>query len=45
MEGGVRTSTLVAVTSSRVAVVPHAAMDRSQLHELAAGHRREDQRA
>jgi hypothetical protein len=45
MEGGVRTSSLVAVTRSRVAVVPHSAMDRSQLRELAQGHRREDQRA
>ena len=45
LEGGVRTSSLVAVTKSRVAVVPHAAMDRSQLHELAKGHGREDPQA
>jgi hypothetical protein len=45
LEGGVRTSTLVAVTKSRVAVVPHAAMDRAQLHELAKGHGQEDQQA
>jgi hypothetical protein len=45
LEGGVRTSTLVAVTKSRVAVVPHSAMDRAQLHELAQGHGREDQQA
>ncbi|HEY5097815.1 MAG TPA: cyclic nucleotide-binding domain-containing protein [Acidimicrobiales bacterium] len=45
IEGGVRTSTLVAVTDSRVAVVPHQAMDRDQLHELAEGHRRESQQA
>jgi hypothetical protein len=45
MEGGVRTSTLVAVTNARVALVPHSAMDRAQLDELAQGHRREDQRA
>ncbi len=45
IEGGERTSTLVAVTDSRVAVVPHQAMDRGQLHELAQGHRRESQQA
>lgn len=45
IEGGTRTSTLVAVTNSRVAVVPHEAMDSSQLHELAEGHRIEEARA
>jgi hypothetical protein len=45
IEGGTRTSTLVAVTASRVAVVPHEAMDTSQLHELAEGHRIEEARA
>lgn len=42
MEGGVRTSTLAAVTKSRVAVVPHEVLDPDQLHELAQGHRSED---
>jgi hypothetical protein len=45
MEGGTRTSTLVAVTASRVAVVPHEIMDSSQLHELSQGHRIEESRA
>jgi len=45
IEGGTRTSTLVAVTDSRVAVVAHSAMDRDQLHELAQGHRIESSRA
>jgi hypothetical protein len=38
IEGGTRTSTLVAVTDSRVAVVAHSTMDRDQLQELARGH-------
>jgi len=38
IEGGTRTSTLVAVTDSRVAVVAHTTMDRDQLQELARGH-------
>jgi hypothetical protein len=38
IEGGIRTSTLVAVTDSRVAVVAHSTMDRDQLQELAKGH-------
>ena len=38
IEGGTRTSSLVAVTDSRVAVVAHSTMDREQLHELAKGH-------
>jgi hypothetical protein len=45
IEGGTRTSTLVAVTDSRVAVVAHRAMDRDQLHELAKGHQIENARA
>jgi Cyclic nucleotide-binding domain len=42
LEGGVRTSTLVAVTACRVAAVDAAELDRSALEELAGGHRRED---
>ncbi len=42
LEGGVRTSTLVAVTPCRVASVRAAELDPSALVELAAGHRRED---
>ncbi len=38
IEGGTRTSSLVAVTDSRVAVVAASTMDRQQLHELARGH-------
>jgi hypothetical protein len=38
IEGGIRKSTLVAVTDSRVAVVAHSTMDRDQLQELAKGH-------
>ncbi len=45
IEGGTRTSTLVAVTASRVAVVAHSTMDREQLHELAKGHRSEKPQA
>jgi hypothetical protein len=40
LEGGVRTSTLVAVTNCRVAAVHAAELDRGDLHELAKGHRR-----
>jgi hypothetical protein len=42
LEGGSRTSTLVAVTDCRVASVPAASLDRSSLQELSSGHRRED---
>ena len=42
---GTRTSSLVAVTDSRVAVVAHTSMDREQLHELAKGHRSEKPQA
>jgi hypothetical protein len=45
IEGGTRTSTLVAVTDSRVAVVAYRTMDPDQLHELAKGHRVESSRA
>ncbi len=42
LEGGLRTSTLVAVTPCRVASVSGDALDRSSLEELSTGHRRED---
>jgi hypothetical protein len=42
LEGGVRTSSLVAVTACRVAAVDAGQLDRSALQELAGGHRRED---
>lgn len=42
LEGGVRTSTLVAVTRCRVASVPAAQFDHDALIELASGHRREE---
>jgi len=42
LEGGTRTSTLVAVTRCRVASVPAVQLDRSDLAELATGHRREE---
>jgi hypothetical protein len=42
LEGGTRTSTLVAVTPCRVASVPAGQLDPSALAELATGHRRED---
>lgn len=42
LEGGQRTSALVAVTDCRVASVPAASLERRSLEELAAGHRRED---
>lgn len=41
LEGGARTSTLVAVTPCRVASVDAGQLQRSALEELAAGHRRE----
>ncbi len=41
LEQGGRTSSLIAVTPCRVAAVPAAALDRSALHELSQGHRRE----
>ena len=42
LEGGERTSTLVAVTPCRVASVDASQFDRSALMELSGGHRRED---
>lgn len=42
LEGGRRTSTLIAATPVRVAVAPSAAVDREKLAELAGSHRRED---
>jgi hypothetical protein len=45
LEGGKRTSTLVAVTPARVAAVKADQLQRGELHELAKGHRREQGRA
>ena len=42
LEGGTRTSTLVAVTRCRVAAVPAVQLDLSDLAELSTGHRREE---
>jgi hypothetical protein len=42
LEGGARTSTLVAVTPCQVASVKASQLDRSALTELSRGHRRED---
>jgi hypothetical protein len=42
LEGGTRTSTLVAVTPCRIASVSAANLDLNALTELATGHRRED---
>jgi NAD(P)-dependent dehydrogenase (short-subunit alcohol dehydrogenase family) len=44
LEGGKRTSTLVAVTPCRVASVEADQLERTALSELAEGHRREDER-
>jgi hypothetical protein len=44
LEGGRRTSTLVAVTKCRVASVDAAALDRTALQELSKDHRREEAR-
>jgi hypothetical protein len=43
LEGGVRTSTNVAVTRCRVAMIDAESLDRSHLENLSEGHRREDQ--
>ncbi|MDE3065536.1 MAG: cyclic nucleotide-binding domain-containing protein, partial [Acidobacteriota bacterium] len=43
LEGGARTSSLVAVTECRVASVPAESLERGALEELSSGHRREDQ--
>ena len=42
LEGGIRTSTLVAVTACRVASVAASQFDAGALTELASGHRREE---
>ena len=42
LEGGLRTSTLRAVTECKVAAVPADRIDRAKLEQLAAGHRREE---
>ena len=42
LEGGVRTSTLVAVTGCRVAAAEASQFDHDALVELSGGHRRED---
>jgi hypothetical protein len=42
LEGGTRTSSLVAVTACRTASVPASSLERSALEELSTGHRRED---
>lgn len=42
LEQGVRTSSIVAVTNSRVASVPGESLDRTSLEQLSTGHRRED---
>jgi len=42
LEGGRRTSALVAVTECRVASVPAVSLERESLEELSSGHRRED---
>jgi hypothetical protein len=42
LEGGARTSSLVAVTACRLASVPAESLDRTALEELSSGHHRED---
>jgi CRP-like cAMP-binding protein len=42
LDGGKRTSSLVAVTDCRVASVPAESFDRESLQELSTGHRREE---
>jgi CRP-like cAMP-binding protein len=44
LEGGLRTSTLRAVTRCRVAVASAEVVDRDALLELSQGHRREEHR-
>jgi hypothetical protein len=43
LEGGIRTSTNVAVTPCRVAMIEAEHFDRAHLEELSGGHRREDE--
>ena len=45
LEGGIRTSSNIAVTPCRVAMFEADLIDRSHLEELSVGHRREDRRA
>ncbi|MDX6391794.1 MAG: hypothetical protein QOJ73_2857 [Streptosporangiaceae bacterium] len=42
LEGGIRTSSLMAVTPCRVAAVDASQFERTDLEELSGGHRRED---
>ena len=42
LEGGIRTSSNIAVTPCRVAMFEADLIERSHLEELSAGHRRED---
>lgn len=42
LEGGIRTSSNIAVTPCRVALFEADLVDRAHLEELSAGHRRED---
>ncbi len=42
LEGGIRTSSNIAVTPCRIAIFDADLVDRSHLEELSAGHRRED---
>jgi hypothetical protein len=42
LEGGTRTSSLIAVTACRVAAMGAGELDRAALEELSGGHRRED---
>ena len=42
LEGGIRTSSNIAVTPCRVALFEADLIDRSHLEELSVGHRRED---
>jgi hypothetical protein len=44
LEGGLRTSTLTAVTRCRLAIARAADLDRIALHRISLGHRREDAR-
>jgi hypothetical protein len=45
LEGGIRTSTLIAVTPCRVASVDATDLERDALHELSSGHRREQRKS
>jgi CRP-like cAMP-binding protein len=43
LEGGLRTSTVRAVTKCKLAVAKADQLDREALQQLSAGHRREEQ--